>query len=219
MQPVTSVAWFLVAAAAASAVAHLYAEYRGYLRLVYVTKPLTTALLVVVALAANTPEQVYQRAIILGLVLSLFGDVFLMLPRDHFVAGLVSFLAAHVAYTVAFASGVSFVREPLLLLPYLFLAIGVLLVLWPRLGRLRFPVVLYVAALVLMAWTAAARASYIGSVFTVFAAIGGALFVISDATLAINRFRRKFHAAEAVVMSTYVAAQALIALSVWRRAG
>ena len=36
----------------------------------------------------------------------------------------------------------------------------------------------------------------------------------SDAVLALNRFRRPFRSAQAVIMLTYVAAQALIALSV-----
>ena len=44
--------------------------------------------------------------------------------------------------------------------------------------------------------------------------LGAALFVISDATLALNRFRRPFRAAQAIVMSTYVVGQALIALSI-----
>ena len=33
---------------------------------------------------------------------SLAGDVFLMLPRDAFVAGLAAFLVAHVCYVVGF---------------------------------------------------------------------------------------------------------------------
>ena len=35
-----------------------------------------------------------------GLVFSMAGDVFLMLPKERFVAGLVSFLLAHVAYVI-----------------------------------------------------------------------------------------------------------------------
>ncbi|MGH8527590.1 MAG: lysoplasmalogenase family protein [Gammaproteobacteria bacterium] len=58
-----------------------------------------------------------------------------------------------------------------------------------------------------------------GSPSAVAVAVGAALFVVSDATLAINRFRRTFRAAQAIVMSTYVAALALIAWSVSRSAG
>jgi uncharacterized membrane protein YhhN len=44
--------------------------------------------------------------------------------------------------------------------------------------------------------------------------LAGTLFVVSDGTLAINRFRVRFRAAQFIVMTTYVAAQALIAASV-----
>ena len=36
----------------------------------------------------------------LGVIASLAGDIFLMLPREQFTAGLVSFLLAHVAYII-----------------------------------------------------------------------------------------------------------------------
>ena len=63
------------------------------------------------------------------------------------------------------------------------------------------------------------RATNFASLFTAAAAAGAVLFVVSDGVLAINRFRLKFRVAQAVIMSTYVAAQTLIALSVWREAG
>jgi uncharacterized membrane protein YhhN len=216
---VAPVGWFAVAAAASSAILHIYAEYRGPVRLIYIAKPLTTLLLVAVALLANTPERSYQVPIVAGLLLSLVGDVFLMLPGDHFVAGLVSFLVAHIAYIVAFTSGVGLGHEPLLLLPSVVLASGVLVFLWPRLGTLRLPVSVYVAALVVMAWQASVRATNFTSLFTAAAAAGAFLFVVSDGVLAINRFRLKFRVAQAVIMSTYVAAQTLMALSVWREVG
>ncbi len=41
-----------------------------------------------------------QKWFVLALVLSLLGDILLMLPRDRFVFGLGAFLLAHVAYIV-----------------------------------------------------------------------------------------------------------------------
>jgi len=199
----------LVGAALVSAAFHLLAEYRGPHWLVYVAKPLTTSLLVIVAaMGAATP---YRNLVVLGLLLSLAGDVFLLLPKDRFIAGLVSFLLAHIAYVFAFGRGVAFGARPLLLLPFVALAAAVLWFLWPRLGRLHAPVTIYVIALVLMAWQAATRASVLDAPSL---AIGGTLFVVSDGVLAINRFRFAFRAAQAVVMTTYVIAQALIATSV-----
>jgi uncharacterized membrane protein YhhN len=45
------------------------------------------------------------------------------------------------------------------------------------------------------------------------AATGALLFVASDATLAIDRFARPFVLSRAAVLSTYFAAQLLIAVS------
>jgi uncharacterized membrane protein YhhN len=205
--------WVFVAAAAVSAAMHLFAEYRGPAWLVYVAKPLTTLLLIAAAIVGEDAAPLYRLPVIAGLVFSLFGDIFLMLPKERFVAGLASFLVAHLFYISAFQSGIRFGARPLLLVPFVLAAGLVLYFLWPRLGRLRVPVVLYVVVLVVMAWQASARAAELRGIATYAAAIGAALFVVSDATLAINRFRRPFRAAQAVVMTTYVAAQALIALS------
>jgi uncharacterized membrane protein YhhN len=49
---------------------------------------------------------------------------------------------------------------------------------------------------------------------TLVALVGAGLFVVSDSVLATNRFVRPFHAAQAAVLSTYFAAQWMIALSV-----
>ncbi len=46
------------------------------------------------------------------------------------------------------------------------------------------------------------------------ACAGAVLFVVSDSVLAVNRFRRPFAAAQAVVLGTHFSAQYLIALSV-----
>jgi len=71
----------------------------------YVLKPATMVALIGVALAL-TPERDAQRVLfVIGLGLSLAGDVFLMLPADLFLAGLASFLLAHLAYLAGFAVG------------------------------------------------------------------------------------------------------------------
>jgi uncharacterized membrane protein YhhN len=48
--------------------------------------------------------------------------------------------------------------------------------------------------------------------------VGACLFAISDSALALNRFRRSFRSAQFLILSTYYAAQCLIALSVALRA-
>ncbi|MCR9161146.1 MAG: lysoplasmalogenase [Nannocystaceae bacterium] len=66
-------------------------------------KPLASAGFLGWALHNGALGSPYGTAIFAGLVLSWFGDVFLMSKRPSwFLAGLVAFLAAHVAYIVAF---------------------------------------------------------------------------------------------------------------------
>lgn len=183
---------------------------------VYAFKPLATLLILALALS-RTPAgpSYYQWAVAAGLLFSTAGDVFLMLPRDRFVAGLASFLVAHLCYVGAFSIGVPFGAAPLLWLPF-FAAGGLVLALvWPGLKpALRAPVAVYVIVIAAMAGQAAGRWHMTGSVVALAAAVGAGLFVVSDAVLAIDRFRWKFRSARAVTLATYWAAQLLIALSI-----
>ncbi len=207
----------LSAAAAASAALALRGHYAGPSRtLVYVFKPLTTLLILAIALRpASAATGHYAGAVAFGLVFSLAGDVFLMLPRDRFREGLASFLAAHVCYIAAFTSGTGFVADPVPTVTFGALGLLLLRLLWPGVsGRLRIPVVLYVVVILTMAVQATGRVLRIHDVSSLLAAAGAALFVVSDALLAWDRFRISFRSSRAAVLSTYFLAQWLIALSV-----
>lgn len=193
-------------------------EARGSRRMVYVCKPLATGLILALALALPEPvDGGYRVLIAAGLLFSLAGDVFLMLPRDRFVAGLASFLVAHLLYVAAFAPRPPALRVPLVLAILLIYGIWQMRALWPHLGTLRIPVLLYGAALMGMAWQAAERWAVLGTTPALLAAIGAGLFVISDSVLAWQRFVRPVRGGQAVVLGTYFAAQWLIALSVSAR--
>jgi uncharacterized membrane protein YhhN len=202
-------------AALVSAALHIPAEYGGPRWRVYVFKPLTTTLILAIAcLPAVGVESLYQWAIVVGLVFSLAGDVFLMLPHDRFIAGLIAFLLAHIAYIVAFTSGAPLGTAPWILVPIALIAAVILRVLWPGLGRLKVPVTVYVIVIVVMTWAAAARTVVLPSTATVLAAVGAVLFLASDAILALNRFGKPFRAGRALNLASYFAGQWLIALSV-----
>lgn len=207
----------LAASAALVAVLAIRAHYLDESRRwqVYAFKPLATLLILALALVLTPARSDYQWAIAAGLLFSTAGDVFLMLPRDRFVAGLASFLVAHLCYVGAFSIGVPFAAAPLLWLPF-FAAGGLVLALvWPGLKpALRAPVAVYVIVIATMAGQAAGRWHASGSAVALAAAVGAGLFVVSDAVLAIDRFRWKFRAARAVTLATYWAAQLLIAISV-----
>lgn len=200
--------------ATAAGLLHVLAEYRGPRWLVYLCKPLTTTSILALALVTTSADGRYRALIVAGLTWSLAGDVFLMLPRDRFVAGLTSFLIAHLCYVAAFATppiGVVALLYGLLLAA---LAAPVLVAIWPGLGSLRIPVVAYVTVIVAMAWQAGLRWTVFHTSAAALAALGAALFMASDAALAIDRFAGRYAAARAVVLGTYYPAQLLIALSV-----
>lgn len=189
------------------------AEYRGPRLHFYVLKPLTVVLVILVASqAGHATTQQYKSLIVAGLVCSLVGDVFLMLPRDRFVAGLVSFLVAHLFYVAAFAAGVEAwsVWAGVALVVY---GGSMLWLLWRGFGKLKAAVVVYVAAILLMAWAALSRWSGGGADGGGWAAAGALLFVASDSALAWDRFGGEFKGAQALILSTYFAAQWLIAVS------
>jgi uncharacterized membrane protein YhhN len=204
----------LTVLAAASLAGHLRAEYHGPRWQIYVFKPLTTGLLLGAAsLGQSAASPRYQAGVVVGMAFSLVGDIWLMLPGDRFVPGLASFLAAHLAYLVAFTTGVPLGSVPALGIPIAGVAALLLWLLWPSLGRLRWPVMLYAAVLGAMTWQALSRAGVLRTRGSMLAATGAALFLVSDAALAMRRFRGSFRLDHAVVMLTYVAAQALIVWS------
>ena len=196
-----------------SASIHIRAEYRGPRQHVYIFKPLTMVFILLIAILGQATLPFYKYMIVTGLVFSLAGDVFLMLPSDRFVAGLVAFLMAHLFYIAAFVSEISALTWwPLV--PVVIYGIVVYTILAPSLGKLKLPVLAYIVVITIMAWLAWERWSQTGQSGALLASVGAVLFVISDTILALNRFRGAFKPARALNLTTYFAAQWLIAGSV-----
>ena len=207
----------LVASVVFAAVLAIRAHYLGPAQAwqTYAFKPLATLLVLALAFSVPAAAPAYRWAVAAGLVLSTAGDVFLMLPRDRFVAGLLSFLLAHLCYIFAFGIGVPFPAAPLLWLPYLGAGGAVVFLIWGGLKpALRGAVIAYVLVIAAMAGQASGRWQAVGGAPALAAALGAALFVLSDSLLAIDRFRQQFAAARALTLGSYWLAQLLIALSV-----
>ncbi len=211
---------FAVLAVTASAACAIIAAFRGNRRGVLLFKPLTTILVIAAALWVFGPSDAqYRDWILLGLLFSLAGDVFLMLGEKRFLFGLASFLVAQLVYARAFTLGVGFDAAQLpWLAPFAFYALMVVIVLWKGLpgATLRGAVMVYAAAIALMAWRAAARlqAPPIPLTGAALALAGACFFLASDGVLAVNRFRWPSRLGEPVTLATYWAAQLLIAASV-----
>lgn len=206
----------VVAASAALAIAGAYWPAMPWLHWLF--KPLTTLLIAWSVWRTPSALPRYRAWLLVGLVLSTAGDVFLMLPVDAFVAGLASFLLAHLAYLIALKQ-----RERLfaVIWPFALHAVVAGLVLsqlWPGLpGELRVPVVVYVVVLAAMAAQALAMWWRKRDAASASAAWGGAFFVLSDALLAWDRFVAPFAAASLAVLASYWVAQWGLARSLPRQ--
>ncbi len=186
----------------------------------YLFKPVATSLVWYSVWRAALPVgAAYRTAILRGLALSLCGDVCLMLPETllplGFELGLASFLIAHLFFLRAFSRDVRLFGKWLPLLLLLLLSGVNLAVLWPAIGAaLRMPVLAYMICLVGMTAQAASRALSLGTRGSWLAALGALLFLVSDTTLAFNKFHAPLPASALLVLGSYYSALYLIARSV-----
>jgi uncharacterized membrane protein YhhN len=205
--------WGLSAATAITGALCIRGKYTQSRWVVYVFKPLTTGLIFAMALTAGASESLYGRLVAVAIIFSLGGDVFLMLPKDHFIHGLASFLVAHLVLIGAFTlewPGVTWWLLVLVAIP----ALGMRMVLAPHLGRMTVPVTVYITVIGTMVWFGVERWLAMGSVSGILAAVGAMLFMFSDSILALDRFRAEFRSADLIVLSTYYLSLWLFALSV-----
>ena len=198
-------AWVLLGALAIAAGVTWLAVARSQRDIETLAKPAFMVILMALAWLLHADAVSYGQQLLIGLVLCLVGDVLLLgdSPRA-FLAGLVAFLLGHVAYIAAFR------RVPMaepIWAGIILVALVVAFVLWARLiptmqrsWRDGGPLVLYAVVLGLMAVLGWATGHLL-------VAIGGTLFLVSDAVLAYNRFERPLPHGRLIVMVTYHVAQ------------
>jgi uncharacterized membrane protein YhhN len=193
----------------------IFADFRDRRNLVYLFKPLAIGVIILMALqGTGGVSSSYKYFIAVGLGASLAGDIFMMLRQKKFIAGLISFLVAHLFYMAAFSSRI---KTALAFWPAVLLLIYALVFLnflFPHLGRKKIPVVIYVLVITAMAWLAAERYIQAREIKALSALIGAGLFLISDSSLAAEYFIKKRKWGQALTLGAYFAAQLLIALSI-----
>ncbi|MEU0354907.1 lysoplasmalogenase [Streptomyces cyaneofuscatus] len=175
-----------------------------------VAKPLLMPLLAAYAAVRGGP-----RLLIAALLFGWGGDVFLLADNDlAFLLGMGSFAVGHVCYLTLFGrgrAGSARTRASLAAgIAYAVVLAVFLVLIWSDLpAELRVPVAGYSLLLTAMAWRAGALGRY--------AAVGGALFLLSDALIATGVAEwPRLPAPDFWVMLTYIAAQLLLALGVLR---
>jgi uncharacterized membrane protein YhhN len=192
----------------------------GKQRQIYLLKPLSTLLVIAVAaLALVRPERdlFYTVGVLLGLALSLAGDVALMFEQNRraFAAGLGCFLLAHVAYTVVFGAlgSVSWL-DAVSAVALLAAGVGTYMLVKENLGSLRLPVIAYILVISVMVNRAISTLSspVLSAQQGRMAAAGAVLFYISDFMLAACLFWKPWRYRR-VSLLFYYGGQTLIALA------
>ena len=179
----------------------------------YVAKPAVMVWLVAAAMLIDPGAASATRALfVAALILSLAGDVFLMLEPERFIAGLASFLLAHIAYSVGLFLVPSF-QGVALAVGFVVVALALALV-----GRriaaavrsdepaLLAPVLAYIAVISTMVAFAIATRNAL-------AIAGAGLFYLSDALLAWARFVAPIRGGPLLVIVSYHLGQGLLILS------
>jgi uncharacterized membrane protein YhhN len=166
-------------------------------------------------------------SVIWAILFSLAGDVLLMFEAKSsslFIVGLLSFLMAHVCYILAYrnhqneteASALQGIQKMRLAFPIVLAGTGLTVVLYPVLGALRVPVMIYALILVVMVLNALFRYGRTNTKSFWFVFGGSLLFMLSDSLLAINKFLSYLPMAEILIMTTYIAAQFFIVYGIVR---
>ncbi len=181
-----------------------------------ITKPfIVLALLGYYLAGAEVRSHVFAAALLFCWV----GDVLLMFRSEaFFIFGLAAFLTGHVLYIVTYLQHRVADRSKELLgpqkarlaFPLLLLGTGLVTILYPRLGGMKFPVMVYATVITVMSMTALFRFGRTNYKSFAYVMAGALLFVASDSLLAVNKFLSPFEFSGIAIMTTYCAAQYLI---------
>ena len=165
---------------------------------------------VIVLIISVKRKNTYNNLIVLGLILSLIGDIMLSKIVDRFLFGLISFLAAHLVYIFAFLKKS---KRWALAESIPFYAYGALLFyfLQAQLGDMRMPTLIYIAVIMTMVWRSFVQRK--SGKLANYAFIGAIFFALSDTMIAIYRFYEAFPFDREATILTYWIAQYLIFLS------
>jgi uncharacterized membrane protein YhhN len=178
-------------------------------------------------ITADERKTTTMKMLIGALLLSGLGDALLIGEGNgFFIGGLSSFLCAHLLYIGLFvqlkrsnpeSTASKWIHQRTL--PAILIPISVLYILYPGLGNMLIPVVIYMGIITLM-WLFA-LSNFLQNRSTdstgegwgpsVLLSLGATLFVASDAVLAIEKFIAPFPGARLMVMGTYILAQLALA--------
>lgn len=192
---------------------HLYCAATGKNMARFCSKPfLMPLLLLYYVTSVPSPDAL----IILALIFSTLGDIFLLWPTGQatFIAGLSAFLTAHVMYIITFSRSVDWTHAIpawFFLAMVAYFAYGAVLYkkLQPYLGHMKAPFLAYSAVILTMSGMCLLMARSMGLAF-ILPFVGTLLFIASDSILSFDTFKGAIPRGDTYIMATYVMAQFLI---------
>lgn len=177
------------------------------------SKLLASTAFLATAVVAGAFNSRYGKLVFVGLVLSWLGDTFLLGTTDRmFLFGLASFLLAHVAYVIAFATrGINIKWALAAFIPITLVSLAAMIWLSPWISaEMLIPVRVYSFVISLMVIAAfGAR----GNGATTLIPLGALLFYCSDLSVAVNQFMQPAFPHYVWGLPFYYTGQIMLALS------
>lgn len=175
-------------------------------------KPLLMPLLAVYFTTKSLIAFKEAKLVLVALFFSFLGDTLLMFDGRaaiFFILGLSMFLLAHIFYVVFFykqANTLIVFQKFWILVLILSYGISLIYYLFPHLGEMAIPVVVYASVIMVMLIFATNLLlnSLKGSKWIL---LGALFFVISDSLIAIDKFAVRIWQAQFLIMITYIFAQ------------
>lgn len=178
-----------------------------------ISKPLLMPLLMGWFLFSGIRNITNRKWILAALFFSWLGDVLLMFQEKDalfFMLGLAAFLIAHIFYIIFFFEINRKEKSKLnlfIIIAVVAYYIGLLTILFPTLGEMKIPVIVYGLVISIMLLSALHLPITKNREASIGLMMGAVLFVISDSVLAINKFYRPFEYSGVLIMLTYGLAQ------------
>jgi len=192
----------------------LLAEYNGWTRLRWFSKPLASTGFLIAAVEWGATESTYGLAVLIALILGWLGDV-LLLPSNKtiFLAGIIAFFLGHLVYAVGFAVlGLSW---PLTLATGCVIGTTSALIGWRLLPqvptKLKGPVIAYIIVLTAMVAMAVGAAVQHQNALLL---VGSVAFLLSDMAVARHRFVTKHWINKLIGGPLYFGGQLMLASTV-----
>ncbi len=184
----------------------------------YFSKPSLMVILIFYFLSNSKNLPFQKKLIIAALSFSWIGDVVLLFEKQFsglFIFGLLSFLAAHIFYAAYFwqIGKVNLIDSKprfAVIIAVLVYSVAFYFFLFPNVGSLRIPILIYMILISLMLLTSIHAFNLRSQTFGKICVAGTMLFTFSDSILAINRFVVSIYLGSSLVMLVYATSQLLI---------